>query len=106
MKKTKLKVNDHVIVIAGKSKGKTGKITQILPDLDKVVVEGVNIMYKHIKSRRKGEKGQRVEFNGPLHLSNVMLLCPKTNKATRVGMKVNGDKSKSRLSKKANEVID
>lgn len=106
MKKTKLKVNDQVIVIAGKSKGKTGKITQILPELDKVVVEGVNTMYKHIKSRRKGEKGQRVEFNGPLQLSNVMLLCPKTNQATRVSMKVNGDKSKSRFSKKAKEVID
>lgn len=106
MQKMKLKVNDQVKVIAGKDKGKTGKITQILPELNKVVVEGVNKMYKHIKSRRKGEKGQRVEFNGPLHISNVMLLCPKTNQATRVGMKVNGDKSKSRLSKKAKEIID
>jgi large subunit ribosomal protein L24 len=102
----KIKVNDQVQVMAGKDKGKTGKVTQILPTLNKVVVEGVNTMYKHIKSRQRGEKGQRVEFNGPIHVSNVMLVCPKTSKPTRLGVRVADNKQKSRISKKSNEAID
>lgn len=105
-KKFKIKVGDKVAVIAGKDKGKTGKVTQILPELDKVVVEGVNTMFKHIKSRKRGEKGQRIEFNGPLHSSNVMLVCPQTSKPTRVGIKLGENKQRSRVSKKSKEVID
>lgn len=104
--KFKIKANDKVQVIAGKDKGKTGKVIQILPEINKVVIDGVNVMYKHIKSRKQGEKGQRVEFNGPIHISNVMLLCPKTSKPTRLGIKVGENKQKSRISKKAQEVID
>ncbi len=105
-KNMKIKVNDQVKVMAGKDKGKTGKITQILPELNKVVIEGVNTMYKHIKSRQRGEKGQRVEFNGPIHVSNVMLVCPKTSKPTRLGIRLADNKKKSRISKKSNEAID
>ncbi|MCB9802507.1 50S ribosomal protein L24 [Candidatus Nomurabacteria bacterium] len=105
-KKFKIRINDKVQVIAGKDKGKTGKVTQILPELDKVVIEGINVMYKHIKSRKQGEKGQRVEFNGPIHVSNVMLVCPKSGKPTRIGIKAGENKQKSRISKKAKEVID
>lgn len=109
---TKIKVNDKVAVIAGKERGKSGKVLQILPDLDKVVVEGANVMYKHLRPKKTGEKGQRVQFNGPVDLSNVMLICPKCNKNTRVGFKVSTSssdvktKSKVRFCKKCKEVIE
>lgn len=111
--KIKYRVNDQVTISAGKDKGKTGKVIQVLPDLGKVVVDGVNIMYKHLKPRRSGEKGQRVQFNGPIDASNVLLLCPKCGKASRVAYKLSatkGDevakKTKSRICKKCSEVID
>jgi len=108
----KIKVNDKVSVISGKNKGKTGKVLQVLPDMDKVVVEGVNTMYKHLRPRQKGEKGQRVQFNGPLTVSNLMLICPKCNKASRLGLRISDNvadaskKTKARFCKKCNEVID
>ncbi|MBP9802420.1 50S ribosomal protein L24 [Patescibacteria group bacterium] len=105
-KKFKIKVGDKVTVIAGKDKGKTGKVTQILPELDKVVIDGVNVMYKHVKGRKSGEKGQRIEFNGPIHSSNVMLICPQTSKPTRIGIKLGENKQRSRISKKSKEIID
>jgi len=104
--KSKIKVNDQVKVMTGKDKGKTGKVTQILPGINKVVIEGVNTMYKHIKSQKRGEKGQRVEFNGPVHLSNVMLVCPKTSKPTRLGIRIGENKQRSRISKQSKEAID
>ena len=108
----KIKVNDKVQVMAGKDKGKTGKVLQVLPDMNKVVVEGINVMYKHIKARQKGEKGQRVQFNGPLIVGNLMLVCPKCNKASRLGVRISENaedknkKTKARFCKKCNEVID
>lgn len=108
----KIKVNDKVQVIAGKYKGKTGKVLQVLPDMKKVVVEGINTMYKHLRPRQKGEKGQRVQFNGPVTVSNLMIICPKCNKASRLGLKVSENvpgsskKTKARFCKKCNEVID
>jgi large subunit ribosomal protein L24 len=110
--KMKIKVNDKVQVMSGKDKGKTGKVLQILPDMNKVVAEGINVMYKHLKAKSKTEKGQRVQFNGPVMLSNLMLLCPKCNKASRLGIRISentGDeikKTKARFCKKCNEVID
>ena len=104
--KSKIKLNDKVQVMAGKDKGKTGKVTQILAELNKVVVEGVNTMYKHIKSQKKGEKGQRVEFFGPVQLSNVSLICPQCSKVTKLGIKLGENKQKSRFCKKCKAVID
>lgn len=63
-----------VAIIAGKDKGKTGKVVQTFPQLNRVVVEGVNVCKKHLRSRRTGEKGQVVEFSMPIHASNVMLM--------------------------------
>tara|TARA_B100001964_G_scaffold147614_1_gene162628 strand:+ start:324 stop:644 length:321 start_codon:yes stop_codon:yes gene_type:complete len=103
----KIKVNDNVSVMIGKDKGKKGKVTQILPSMDKAVVEGVNVMYKHLKPKQKGEKGQRIQFNGPLNLSNLSLICPKCNKVVKTGIKLSkNNKSKSRFCKKCNELID
>lgn len=101
----KVKVNDKVQVMTGKDKGKIGKVTQILPSMKKVVIDGVNTMYKHIKSQKKGEKGQRVEFNGPVAISNVRIICPRCSKPSRIGWQVSG-KEKSRVCKKCKEVLD
>jgi len=104
----KIKKGDNVKVMAGKDRNKTGKVIQVFPGSDKVVVEGVNIMSKHMKTRRTGEKGQKLEFSGPVNASNVMLICPKCSKPTRVGSKVLVDgakKEKVRTCKKCNEVI-
>lgn len=108
----KIKVNDKVQVMTGKDKGKSGKVLQVLPEMGKVVVEGINVMYKHLKAKSKSEKGQRVQFNGPLTIGNLMLLCPKCNKASRLGIRISkstedaSKKTKARFCKKCNEVID
>ena len=103
----KIKVNDKVKILTGKDKSKKGKVTQIIPEINKAVVEGVNVMYKHLKPKQKGEKGQRVQFNGPLNLSNSGLICPKCNKVVKTGIKLSkNNKSKSRFCKKCNELID
>ncbi len=101
-----IKKGDKVIVLAGKDKGKTGKVLQVFSKLKRVSVEGVNVAYKNLKPRQQGEKGQRVEFPSPLHISNLALVDPKTNKPTRVGKKVMDNKKKVRVAKKSGEVID
>ena len=85
MARPKIKSGDQVLVLTGKDAGKKGKVTQVFPGKRLVVVEGVNSMTKNIRSRKQGEKGQLVQFNGAIQLSNVMLLDPKSNQPTRVG---------------------
>ncbi|MEY4744957.1 MAG: ribosomal protein [Candidatus Parcubacteria bacterium] len=105
----RIKKGDNVKVTKGKDRGKTGKVLQAFPDGSKVVVEGVNVMAKHMKTRRQGEKGQKIEFNGPINAANVLLICPKCAKPTRVGSKVlddGGKKRKVRACKKCKEVIE
>lgn len=102
----KIKKGDIVQIMAGKDKGKQGKVTQCFPALEKVVVENANILVKHLRPRQKGEKGQRIEFSAPIHISNVSLICPHTKKVTRVGYKRLDDGSKKRFSKKSGEIID
>jgi large subunit ribosomal protein L24 len=104
-----IKKGDNVKVIAGKDRGKTGKVLQAFPDAERIVVEGVNLAHRHIRSTRAGQPGQRVEFNAPMNASNVMLVCPKCAKPARVGAKllVDGDKKrKARVCRKCNEVIE
>jgi large subunit ribosomal protein L24 len=79
----KIKKGDNVIVIAGKDKGKTGKITKALPRDNKVVIEGINLRKKHQRAARSGAKGQIVERALPIHVSNVMAVDTKTGKGTR-----------------------
>lgn len=74
MAKLLIKKGDMVAVIAGKDKGKSGKVMQTFPQLNRVVVEGVNASKRHLRARRSGEKGQIVEFSMPIHASNVMLM--------------------------------
>lgn len=83
----KLKKGDNVMIITGKDKGKKGSILQVLPSLNRVVVEGANISKLHEKSRTKGKAGQIIERAMPINASNVMIVDPKTNVRTRVGIK-------------------
>lgn len=101
----KIKVNDQVRVLKGKDRNKSGKVIQAFPDTGKVVVEGLNIMKKHLRTRKQGEKGQVIELSAPLRTDNVVLVCPKCNRATRIGFKLEAG-SKKRVCKKCNEVIE
>lgn len=100
----KIKKNDLVLVIKGRDRGKRGKVLQVLPKDNKIVIEGINKRYKHLKARRGKEKGERIEFNAPISASNVKLFCQKCNKAVRVGFKFEKDK-KVRVCKKCREII-
>jgi large subunit ribosomal protein L24 len=107
MKKThlKIKTGDTVQVMAGKDKGKIGKVLQIFIERNRVVVEGANFMKKHIKARGgQDAKGQILQLSAPMHISNVMLVDPSNSKPTRVKIEMQGDK-KVRVSKKSGTVI-
>ena len=101
----KIKSDDLVKVMKGKDRGKTGKIIQVFPDVGLVVVEGLNIRYKHLRSRGKGKPGQKVQFSAPMHVDNVQLVCPKCQKDTRVGFKLLEQSNKVRICKKCKEII-
>ena len=100
----KINTGDKVVVIAGASKGKEGKITKVLGD--KVIVEGVNVCKKHLKPKNNNGTGEIVEVERPIHKSNVMLVDPKTKKPTKDKMDFDKNGKKIRISKKSNEKID
>ncbi|MFA6550937.1 MAG: 50S ribosomal protein L24 [Patescibacteria group bacterium] len=102
----KIKSGDKVKIIAGKDKGKTGKVLQIFPNERKASIEGLNLLIKHLRPRRQGEKGQRIEFPAPLSISNVELMCPQCGRPARVGFKILENGKKSRICKKCKQVID
>jgi len=105
----KFKTGDTVKVLRGKNAGKTGTVSQILPRLASVVVDGVNTTIRHLRSQKRGEKGQRIEFFAPVPAANLALVCPKCQKPTRVGYHMNkgedGTVAKSRQCKKCNETF-
>lgn len=88
----KIKKNDLIKMLAGKDSGKTGKVLKTHPSEEKVTVEGLNLIKKHNRPRREGEKGQRVELPRKVDISNVMLVCPKCAKPARVGYRTEGEK--------------
>lgn len=100
----KLKAGDQVVVIAGKNRNKTGKVLRVLKKTDRIVIEGLNKVTRHMK-RRGEQAGQKIEFEAPLHISNVMLIDPKTKKRSRVGTQVNKEGKKERIAKKSNTVL-
>ena len=104
MMAARIKKGDTVIVLAGKDKGKRGQVTEVITRIDKVVVEGINSVITH-KKQTKDSAGGRIPKNAPVHLSNVALLDPKNDVATRVGFIVKEGK-KVRVAKKSGEVID
>lgn len=100
----KIRKDDNVIVITGKDKGKTGKVVKSFPKEQKVIVSGVNIRKAHERARKSGQKGQIVDKTMPIHISNVMIVDPKTNKGSRVALKVESGK-KTRISKKSGATL-
>jgi large subunit ribosomal protein L24 len=101
--KFKLKRDDTVQIIAGKDKGKRGKILKIIRDKDRVVVEGANIVKKAMKRKSQQDRGGIVELEAPIHISNVMIVCKKCG-PTRIGFKLDGD-TKVRVCKKCGEAL-
>ena len=100
----KLKTGDKVVVVSGSNKGKEGKILKVLDE--KVLVEGVNIVKKHLKPKNNNGNGEIVETEASIHKSNVMLVDPKTKKPTKVKIDTDNKGKKVRISKKSNEKID
>ena len=100
----KIKKGDQVLIIKGKDRGKVGKVVKALPKENRVVIEGLNLVKKHIKPRREGEKGKIIEVPRPISVSNVKLICPSCNKATKIGYKFEGQE-KFRYCKKCQSKI-
>jgi large subunit ribosomal protein L24 len=106
----KIRKNDNVIVIAGNNKGKTGKILKVFPKVSRVIVEGVNLRKRHTKASQKNPQGGIIEKEAPVNVSNIMLLDPKSNEATRIGAKIiiddkTGKKKIARISKVSGEML-
>ena len=102
---SRIKKDDQVIVIAGKDKGNVGKVLRVFPKDDKVIVEKVNLIKRHTKPTQKNPKGGIQQKEQAIHVSNVMLIDPKTKKATRVGVRLDENGNKVRYSKRSGEVI-
>jgi large subunit ribosomal protein L24 len=106
----KIRKNDLVLVIAGNARGKKGKVLKVYPDRDRLIVEGVNIMKRHSRPSQKNPQGGIVQREAPIHVSNVMLLDPKTSEPTRLGTKVvvdatTGKKRRLRVAKATGETF-
>ena len=99
--KVHVKTGDTVVVINGKYRGAKGKVMQVSPKEGKVIVEGINIVKKHVKPRQMGEAGGIIEAESALYADKVQLICPKCGRPTRVGHKINADSKKVRVCKKA-----
>jgi len=106
----KIRKNDNIIVIAGNSKGSTGKVLKVFPKKNRVIVEGVNIRKRHTKPNQANPQGGIIEMEAPIEASNVMLIDPKTNESTRIGSKIiiddkTGKKKIVRVSKTTGEML-
>ena len=100
------KVGDKVVVIAGKDKGKKKKIIKTLKNDNKVVVEGINMVTKHVKPSAQNENGGIIKVEAPIHASNVMILDPKTKKRTRIAHEIDENGKKHRISVKSKERLN
>ena len=98
--------DDTVMVIAGKDRGKSGKVNRVIREKDRVVVAGVNIATKHVKNRPGIRQAGIIHVEAPLHISNVMLMCPHCARPTRVGHDFQEDGTKVRVCKHCKDVID
>jgi len=106
----KIHKNDMVMVIAGNARGKSGKVLKVYPERERVIVEGVNIIKRHTRPGQRNPQGGIVQREAPIHVSNVMLLDPKSNQVTRVGTKVvkdesTGKKRRMRVAKATGEMF-
>ena len=99
------KVGDKVVVISGKSKGTEGKIIKTFRNDNKVIVEGINMVTKHVKPNAQNENGGIIKVEAPIHASNVMIIDPKTKKRTRIAKKIDEKGNKTRISVKSKEIL-
>jgi len=106
MAQAHVRKGDTVVVIAGKERGKRGKVLHVFPAEGRVIVERLNMMKKHQKPTQKLRQGGIIEREASLHLSNVMLLDPRNDKPTRVGVRLLADGKKTRIARKSGEIID
>ena len=102
--KLRVKTGDTVRVLRGKDRGKAGKVMAAMPKEGRVLVEKINMVFRHVKPRRGGEKGQRVKMAAPVPVSNVQIVCPSCKKGTRVGINRGGDTA-ARICKKCGGAI-
>jgi len=110
-KQMRIRSEDTVLVTSGKDKGKTGKVLRTEPQRRRVFVEGLNIVKKHsrprsVKDTQRGDSGGILEQEGPIHVSNVMLVDPADNKATRVGVRMTDDGKRQRYAKRTGNSLD
>jgi len=106
----KIKKNDTVMVITGNDRGKTGKVLKVFPKESRVIVEGINLRKRHTKPSQRNPQGGILEKEAPIHISNVMIIDPKTNEPTRIGAKIildekTGKKKVARVSKASGEML-
>lgn len=90
--KLKIKKSDQVYIARGKDTGKTGRVIKVFPETDRLTVEGLNLFKKKVRPTRQGQKGETVSVPRPLHISNVMVVCPGCRKPARVGFRQEGEK--------------
>ena len=105
-----IRKNDNVMVISGNARGKSGKVLKVYPERQRIIIEGVNIMKRHTRPSQKNPQGGIVQREASIHVSNVMLIDPKSNEITRVGMKVTkdvttGKKRRMRVAKSTGEMF-
>ena len=106
----KIRKSDNVMVISGNDKGKTGKVLKVFPQISRVIVEGINLRKRHTKPSQKSPQGGILEKESPIHVSNVMLIDPKTNEPTRLGAQIildekTGKKKRARVSRVSGEMV-
>jgi large subunit ribosomal protein L24 len=106
VKKIHVEKSDMVMIMAGKEKGKSGKIIKVFTDKGRILVENLNIVKRHSRPTKANAQGGIIEKEAPLASSNVLLLCGACSKPTRTGMRILEDGSKARFCKKCNEIVD
>ena len=102
----KIRKNDNVLIVAGKDKGKKGKVRKTLPDKERIIVEGLNLIKRHSKTKGKTRQAGIIELEGAIPVSNVMVICNKCNKPIRVGYRILEDGKKARYYHNCSEIID
>ena len=105
-RKSRIKKGDTVVVITGRDRGKSGKVLSLDLRAGKIIVEKLNIIKRHTKPNQKVKQGGIMEKEAPLPISNVMYLCPVTQKPTRIGIRLQEDGRRVRFSKKSNETVE
>ena len=104
--KLHVKKDDLVMIVAGKDKGKSGKVLRVLPEKERVLVENLNLIKRHTRPSQTNSEGGIIVKEAPIAISNVQLLCPGCSKPARTGIKVLEDGSKARFCKKCNEIVN